>query len=264
MLNSGNPDFLLIFSVGTALMIFMAGSIVFFVIYYQKRMLQNKMEQQAMEGEYQRKLLKITMDSQEAERKRIASELHDGVGAMLSAAKLNLNFLKSSVPEDNAAESISEMKDIIDETIDTVRRISKDLLPASLEKFGLVEAVKEFCEKVTTPATRVVFEFTSGEFQLPRDEQLPVYRLIQEIVNNALKHAKAGEIRISLKMEQSMQLKISDNGVGFDVDLIKQDIDKGVGLYNIENRVNMLGGRIELTSSPGEGTEYRIELHSNE
>ncbi|MEM7110079.1 MAG: sensor histidine kinase [Bacteroidota bacterium] len=263
MSEANRPDLLLVFSFGTAVMLFMAGSIIFFIIYYQKRMLQNKMEQQAKESEYQKKLLKVTIESQEVERKRIASELHDGVGAMLSAAKLNLNFLKSSAIGNEASASITEMKAIIDETIDTVRRISKDLLPASLEKFGLTEAVKEFCEKVSTPATKVIFESRPGEYELPADDQLPVFRLIQEIVNNALKHANAQEIMITLATENGVQLQIADNGTGFDVAQTKADINKGVGLYNIENRVDMLEGQMELVSKAGEGTKYYINIHSD-
>ena len=113
MQESSDPDFLLVFSVGTAIMLLMASGIIFFIIYYQKRMLQNKMEQQALESDYQKKLLKTTMESQETERKRIASELHDGVGAMLSATKLSLGFLKSSVNDQEATDSIAEMKEMI-------------------------------------------------------------------------------------------------------------------------------------------------------
>ena len=264
MLDSNDPNFLLIFSVGTALMLLMASSIIFFVVYYQKRMLQNKMQQQALEGKYQKKLLKTTIESQEVERKRIASELHDGVGAMLSAAKLNLNFLKSSAKNDEATEAIFETKEMIDDTIESVRRISKDLLPASLEKFGLVEALKEFCEKVSSPSTKVVFEQTLSAYDFPSEEQLPVYRLVQEIVNNALKHASARVIIVQLELKDGLKLHISDDGIGFNVEEIKNDINKGVGLYNIENRVNMLGGQVELISEPGKGTSYQIRIDSNE
>ena len=260
MTESTSPNILLIFSVATSLMIFMAGVIIFFVIYYQKRMLQNKMEQQAQEGEYQKELLKTTIESQEVERKRIASELHDGVGALLSAARLNLNFLKTSKEDQDAKEAVVEMKEMIDETIDTVRRISKDLLPASLEKFGLEEAIKEFCEKVSTKNTQVTFQEVSGEFLLIKENELPIYRLVQEIVNNAIKHANASTIGIRLDLGSSLNLSIHDDGVGFDVEEIRNDITKGVGLYNIENRVHMLGGVVTLESKIGVGTSYKIVI----
>ena len=223
-------------------------------------MLQNKMKQQALESDYQKQLLKTTIESQEAERKRIASELHDGVGAMLSAAKLNLGFLKTSVTNDQGKESISDTKEMIDSTIETVRRISKDLLPASLEKFGLVEAIKEFSEKVSTKATMVSFQRPSSTFSLTKQDELPVYRLVQEIVNNALKHAKAKNIIIDMRIENKLTINISDDGIGFDIDLVKNDITKGVGLYNIESRVGMLGGTMQLKSEIGNGTSYSIKI----
>lgn len=261
-MNSAAPDFLVVLSIGTALMLFMASSIIFFIIFYQKKMLQNKMAQQAQESEYQKELLKTTIESQEVERKRIASELHDGVGALLSAARLNLNFLKTSKEDEDAKAAVTEMKEMIDETIDTVRRISKDLLPASLEKFGLVEAIKEFCEKVTTKNTKVTFEEVPGEFLLAKENELPVYRLVQEIVNNAIKHANASIIQIRLDLSGNMNLSIIDDGVGFEVDEIRNDITKGVGLYNIENRVHMLGGMMKLDSNQGEGTSYQIIIEN--
>ncbi len=253
-------DLVLILIVGTGGMLFLAGSIIFFVVYYQKRMLQNEMEKQQMEGEYQKRLLQTTIESQEKERKRLASELHDGVGAMLSATKLNLNFLKSFTQDPDVLGSVKETKGMIDETIDTVRRISKDLLPSSLEKFGLTEALQEFCDKVSTPQTAVTFEQEAKSLTLSKSQELPVYRLVQEIVNNALKHADARNVCISVAQNTGFLLIIKDDGKGFNVMATKNDINKGVGLYNIENRVNMLGGRMELTSGHGAGTTYKIDI----
>ncbi len=259
-MNNSEPNFLLVFGLGTSIMLFMAGSIVFFIVFYQKRMLQNKMEKQKMEGEYQRKLLQATLESQEKERKRLASELHDSVGAMLSATKLNLNFLKSLGDDTETKQSLDETKGMIDETIDTVRRISKDLLPSSLEKFGLVEALKEFCDKISTPKTEVIFQNDDKQLSLKKEQELPLYRLVQEIVNNALKHADAKSVIISINQDPRFSLVITDNGKGFDVQATKKDINKGVGLYNIENRVNMLRGQVELTSVLGQGTTYKVVI----
>lgn len=224
-------------------------------------MLQSKIQRQALESEHQKKLLETTIQSQETERKRIASELHDGVGAILSAAKLNLHLLKATQDNHENAEAIAETNRIIDETIDTVRRISKDLLPSSLEKFGLIEAIKEFADKLSVDgAAQVHFNHEGGDFALSKTNELPIYRLVQEIVNNALKHAEAQNINIYVNNNGGFQLIIQDDGQGFDVDQVRNDINKGVGLYNIENRVNMLGGSITLESAPAYGTKYSITL----
>ena len=253
-------NLVVILIIGTSVTLFLSIAIISFVVYYQKRMLQNRMERQAMESEYQQRLLQTTLESQEQERKRLASELHDGIGAMLSATKLNLNFLKTSITDQETLASIGEIKNMIDDTIDTVRRISKDLLPSSLEKFGLAEALREFCEKISTVQLKVRFEDESAPSLIGKKDELPVYRLVQEIVNNALKHANATTIRVTLSGKTWLELYIQDDGDGFDVNAVKKDINKGVGLYNIENRVRMLHGTMELKSELGKGTAYRISI----
>lgn len=250
--------------VGTSITLLMAGSIIFFLIYYQKRMLQNKIATQELESGYQKQLLLTTIDSQEKERKRIASDLHDGVGAMLSAAKLNLNMLRSgAIPKEELTEALGETKDMIDETIETVRRISKDLLPSSLDVFGLSKAVEELCEKLDNPKTRVKYEAHGDEVALTKQQELLVYRMIQELINNALKHAEASVIRVNINWEESLTVTVHDDGKGFNVEEIRGDIKRGVGLYSIENRAGLIGGSVVFKSQPGEGTTVNIYIKSN-
>lgn len=258
-----NLDTLIIIAIaGTSIFLFISGFVVFFVVFYQKRMLQKKMELQNIEAEYQRNMLQSTIDSQEKERKRIASELHDGVGAMLSAAKLNLGMLLSgAIPKEESAEAVDETKAMIDETIETVRRISKDLLPSSLEQFGISQAVEELCEKLTNPSTRIIFEHNDSNIDLDVHQELLLYRITQELINNALKHAQASEIKVILNAEP-ISLSVIDNGVGFDKELIEGDIKKGVGLYNIENRVSLLNGELIFDTEKEKGTSITIKLAS--
>ena len=246
---------------GTSIFLFISGFVVFFVVFYQKRMLQKKMELQDKDAEYQRNMLQSTIDSQEKERKRIAAELHDGVGAMLSAAKLNLGMMLSgAIPKEESAEAVDETKAMIDETIETVRRISKDLLPSSLEQFGISQAVKELCEKLSNASTKITFEQNNSKFELDVDQELLLYRITQELINNALKHAQASEIKVRLNAEEYITLSVIDNGIGFDKKLIERDIKKGVGLYNIENRVSLLNGELLFDSEKGKGTSITIKL----
>ncbi|ELR69033.1 two-component sensor histidine kinase of extracellular degradative enzyme, putative [Fulvivirga imtechensis AK7] len=245
--------------VGTSVMLLLAGAIIFFVIYYQKRMLQNKIATQELEADYQRQLLQSTIDSQEKERKRIASDLHDGVGAMLSAAKLNLNMLRSgTIPMEELSEAIGETKEMIDDTIDTVRRISKDLLPSSLEAFGLSKAVEELCTKLDNPQTSVKFEEKNEPHTLSQQEELLIFRMIQELINNALKHAEASEIAVYLDWGKPLTIVVTDDGKGFNLEEIRGDIKKGVGLYSIENRASLIGGDVEFKSEPGTGSTVKI------
>ena len=259
-----NLDTLIIIAIaGTSIFLFISGFVVFFVVFYQKRMLQKKMELQDKEAEYQRNMLQSTIDSQEKERKRIASELHDGVGAMLSAAKLNLGMLLSgAIPKEESTEAVDETKAMIDETIENVRRISKDLLPSSLEQFGISQAVEELCEKLSNTATSITFEQKNTIIDLDINQQLLLYRITQELINNAIKHAQASEIKVHLMAEDNIRLSVADNGVGFDKNLVEGDIKKGVGLYNIENRVSLLHGELIVDSEKGKGTSITIKLVS--
>ncbi len=255
-------DIVLMLVLGTLGMVSLTGFIVLFVFYYQKKMLKNKIDQQQLEADYQQQLLQSTIDSQEKERKRIASELHDGVGAMLSAAKLNLGMIATgAIPAEEAAEATAETKQMIDETIETVRRISKDLLPSSLEQFGFGQAINELCQKLSNSQTQIRFEKSGSEaLKLTMPQQLLLYRICQELINNALKHAQASEVDIMLLIEKKMQLLVKDNGKGFEIEKIKGDIKKGVGLYNIENRVSLLNGTVTFKSELGKGTQIAIEF----
>lgn len=264
-MTNAEPNFLLVFALGTSIMLFMAGGIIFFVIFYQKRMLKNQMKMQQLENDYQKELLASTIESQENERKRIASELHDGVGAMLSAAKLNLGMLRSgAIPQDEFPESIDDTKSMIDETIETVRRISKDLLPSSLEKFGLSETVRSFCKKLSNDTIKVSFIESGNAASFSSRKALMIFRIIQETVNNALKHAEASHIEVKISWGNKLNVKIIDNGKGFDVKAVRNDIKKGIGLYNIENRVGLLSGSIKFDSVIGSGTTIDILLPVNE
>lgn len=245
-------------------MLILAGSIVFFVIYYQKRMLQNKIATQEMESGYQKQLLLTTIDSQEKERKRIASDLHDGVGAMLSAAKLNLNMLRSgAIPKEELTEALGETKDMIDETIETVRRISKDLLPSSLDVFGLSKAVQELCEKLDNPKSQVVFEVSGEETALTKQQELLIYRMIQELINNALKHAEASTIKVNIDWNVPLTVTVRDDGKGFNPEEIRGDIKRGVGLYSIENRASLIGGKVIFESKPGAGATINVIIKND-
>ena len=264
-MNTSN-DITIYLVIGTLTMLGLAGSIILFVVFYQKRLLKNKFTIQQMETDYQKDLLQSTIDSQEKERKRIASDLHDGVGAMLSAAKLNLNMLGTgAIPPEELKEAVGETKEMINETIETVRRISKALLPSSLEKFGLSQALEELCEKLTSSVTAVVFYEQGEGATIEVSKQLLIYRIVQELVNNAIKHAEASEISVKFNWrEGGLLFEVNDDGKGFDLKAIQGDIKKGVGLYNIENRASLLNGEVTFDSQPGQGTNISITVNKFE
>jgi two-component system, NarL family, sensor kinase len=245
MENSPEINSLLILAIGTAAMLLLSFSIVGIVLIYQRRVLKQKFELQEMEVAYQKRLLDAAIESQENERKRIASELHDDVGAMLSTVKLNLGFVKSTLKEKEALEALVDTHALLDQTIEGVRRISKDLMPTTLAMFGIDAALQELADRVNkTEQIRVQFETIEGQADWTQREELLLFRIVQEALNNTLKHAQATQIDIRLDhsgIEPALQ--VEDNGKGFDFEHLygTNQQSKGVGLYSIENRAMSLG-----------------------
>src|SRR5690606_3085344 len=173
----------LIIGVSATAMLLMAGSIILFVLYYQKRMTEEQLGRQRMEIEYQKKMIEASLESQERERRRVAGDLHDSIGAMLSTIRLSLIAHAKKYPGER--ESIAESKKMLDDTSESVRRISRDLMPSTLERSGLVQAVKEMCERFqSTSSIPIVFREIGDTPNLPATGELMLFRIIQEVLNN--------------------------------------------------------------------------------
>ena len=263
---SSNSSVVIYLVVGTAGMLILAGGIIFFVLSYQRRVLRHKLEMQQMDFSYQKLLLEATVESQEKERRRVASELHDGVGAMLSAVKLNLNLLQSTL--NGNREAITETKKMLDETIENVRRISKALLPAGLEKVGLAPTLSELCQKLDLAGQLSIHFDCTGDIQrFVIEKELMVFRIAQELVNNAIKHAQAANIWVSLDWtHDQVKLSVEDDGKGIDLQALeaKSGIERGIGLYNIENRASLLHSKLQFEQREPKGTSISMTLNLNE
>jgi two-component system, NarL family, sensor kinase len=238
-------DFLLIFSVATVGMLMLAGSIILFIVFYQKKMIKEQMKRQALVFEYQQKMMLAEMESQEGERRRLAADLHDSIGGMLSTIRVGLSTLARTLPD---PKSMDETKLMLDDTIASVRRISRDLMPATLEKFGFLNAIKELCERFQA-TSKIQIKFSEpDEFPtIDKQRQLMLFRIVQELLNNAIKHANATSIHVTIQNENGIYVTVEDDGVGFDpVHEMKENQNgKGLGLFIIENRAHLLGGKLE-------------------
>jgi two-component system, NarL family, sensor kinase len=251
-------DFLLIFSIATAGMLLLVGAIITFVVFYQKRMLQEQFKRQAMEFEYQQKMMQAELESQESERRKLAADLHDSIGGMLSTIRVGMSTVAKGLPNPH---SIDETKRMLDDTISSVRRISRDLMPSTLEKFGLTYAIKELCERFEQTA-KINIRFTeNGDIpKLDSQRELMIFRIAQELLNNAVKHSQATQIDVSVKMANQVHLSVEDDGIGFDADFFKTDQagNKGLGLYSIENRARLLGGEITFEKERSKGSKTTL------
>ena len=230
---------------GTLLMFLLAGMLLFFVSSYQKRLLRNKADVEKMKVRHQLDLFQSSIDAMEDERRRVSRDLHDEIGAALSVLRLQvgqMNIDQGFNPE-NTQNLIVGSKQLIDNTIENVRRISNDMLPSGLEEFGLKYAIEMLCDKVES-ASRLVINLNINSLErLDNRFELSLYRILQELLNNTLKHANATEVNIDFITEnQLLTIIYQDNGQGFDPDKLSK---KGLGLKNIESRVNMIEGKLE-------------------
>lgn len=253
-------EFVIIFSIATVGMLILAASIILFVVFYQKRMIQEQMKRQVLEFEYQQKMLRAELESQESERRRLAADLHDSIGGMLSTIRVGISTMAKSLADPH---SIDQTKLMLDDTIKSVRRISQDLMPSTLEKFGLIQALKEICERFEA-ASRIQIAF-SETGQLPlldKSRELMIFRIVQELLNNAIKHAGASLISVKLNTSENLTVAVEDDGVGFDVKAVKEarHNGKGLGLFNIENRARLSGGTLEYDTKRRKGSKTTLTL----
>jgi two-component system, NarL family, sensor kinase len=251
-------EFTIMFAIATTGMLMLALAIVFFVMFYQKKMLAAKLKQQELEADYQHKMQLASLESQEGERRRLASDLHDSIGAMLSTVRVSLSTMirQEKVNPDN----ISQTKQMLDDTIESVRRISRDLMPSTLEKFGLHFALKEMCEQYASVSGIAIHFEENGEIiSIEKSKEVMVFRIIQEFINNSLKHAQPKCITIKVNYGDRITVAIADDGVGFDIDQKKQ-AGKGLGLFNMENRARLIHADFHYASKPGEGTRATLSV----
>lgn len=219
------------------------GVIVFFII-YQKRLFAQQQKHQRIEAEYQRELLQIAIQSEERERTRIGKELHDDVGALLTTTKLYLSQISPEASPEKIQTTTEKMYSLFETMIKGVRSISQDLRPVILEKLGLVEAVKSLVTTVNEANVVVVSFEDFSRNTVSKENELNVYRIIQELINNTLKHANAKEISILFKNERTNFIIIyKDDGIGFHPKELQGK--KGIGLKNIESRLSVLSGSFQ-------------------
>ncbi|MBX9851215.1 MAG: PAS domain-containing protein [Cytophagaceae bacterium] len=204
------------------------------------------------------------IEGQEKERRKIARELHDGLGQMLTALKFTIEGLKGA-HDHKEKELLSEIKKLIYETIAEVRKISFNLMPTVLNDFGIVPAFKHLSDQVSKSSkTNVIFENSSVIERLPKTVEINLYRIMQEALNNAIKYSEADEVRVKLmNSNEYLQLEISDNGKGFTATNInnkKRVNQSGNGIINIQERTSLIDGQFRIETAPGMGTKIFIKV----
>lgn len=245
--------------IGSLGMLVLSVGFAVFIALYQKRMFQEKEKRRLMDIEFQNKMIQLQIDSTETERKRIAADLHDSIGSLLWAAKLNIAFLGRSVEfSGEQKDSYTETMKMLDQSVDSVRRISWELTPEAFNHTGLASSVKEFCSRLDGKGQNVVYEEHGRSVFWRDDRALMVYRIVQELVNNAVKHAQSTMIKVKLQWNaQSLEIEVSDNGVGF---VLNENVRSGIGWWNITNRSKKIGAKLLVRDDVAKGSIIELSV----
>jgi signal transduction histidine kinase len=253
-----NGDYLTLFLAGIFGMVLLSIALVVFFVVYQRRLMEQERKRREEEKNHQTALLSAAVDVQETERRRIASDLHDDIGSLLSATRLYLQQLSTDAPAEKTESIKTESLNILDEMIQNTRRITHDLLPPVLEKFGFQAAAEDLCERIGKSGSINVNFSSNIEERLGPKKEIALYRVLQELVNNTIKHSGAKNITVSIRWARDLfAFAYQDDGKGCDP---ASQVAKGLGLRNIESRISLIHGNLESISKPGEGLRVEITL----
>ena len=231
-------------------------------IFYRQKVIKDRIisDQKIKQLEEEKKLLaaKAIVEGQEEERKRIALELHDGIGVLLSTAKIHFANISNITPKNK--ETIDKASKLLEQVSGDVRKISHNMMPGVLSKLGLNDAIEDLFENLDEMSNISAHINISGdEIRVPENTEIMLYRIFQEIINNALKHAKAKTLSLNMNyLPEKLHIQFADNGIGFNVE--EKLSSKSLGLSSIQSRVDFLGGDLIIESIQGKGTTYFIQI----
>jgi signal transduction histidine kinase len=235
---------------------------MFIIIYLRLRAIHTRTisEQKIMQLEEEKKLMaaKLLVEGQELERKRIATELHDGLGVLLSATKMQFSIIQDKSPENK--ELIEKAIRMLEQATGDVRKISHNMMPGLLTKLGFFEAVEDLFEHIgESGEIKVTCKITGDQERLPENKEIMLYRIVQEIVNNTIKYAQAKNIEFLVNVNPgNMEMIYYDDGIGFELD--EKIESESIGLKSIQSRVNFLSGKLDINTKPGAGVKYTIQI----
>lgn len=247
---------MIIFLLSITLVVLFAG-----LLYIRYKLRQEAILERTI-AEQQKLRFRAVIETQEQERKRIAQDLHDGLGQLLSTARLNVAGLEDGIMTDDAENDRlwNNALSLIDESVSEVRNISHNMMPSALIRLGLIPALREQVKKVNdVGSVEVDLEVNGITGRLAEATEISLYRIAQETLNNTIKHADAKHIHISLsRLGDRIVLSVTDDGKGMDVKNI--ELSTGIGWKNIYSRVELMNGEIDVNSKIGTGTELKVSV----
>ncbi len=237
------------------------GFVIYFVVLYRNRQLKNKKEQDEREAAFRQELLKTQLEIQEQTFEHVSKEIHDNITQVLSFVKLSLGTVGNTLEPDKKAK-VNESRELIAQSINDLRDLSKSLSFEHISSLGLAKTIEAEVERINKSGLLKVYFSAEGQpFSIGEQHELVLFRILQEALNNALKHAAAKHFKISLQYHHDLlNLSLEDDGLGFSPGLLNNK--SGSGLRNMENRAALIGGKATIESAPGNGCRINISLNS--
>jgi len=231
-------------------------------VFFANRLVRYINDLNAQRERLSKQLLSTVLRTEEHSRTQFAKELHDGMGPLLSSAKMSLSALSTENMSDRQREILQNSRFVIDEAIRSLREISNNMSPQVLMDFGLSQGVRNFISRMKSlHDIEINFETNLHDERFNEDIEVVLYRVVCELINNSFKHAKCSKIEISLTHDDSiLKLRYNDNGKGFNLKTLGETT--GMGLSNITSRINSLNGYLKITSKEGHGMQATIDINT--
>ncbi len=246
----------------TVLLLIVASGIIMLVLIYQKKQIQFLKDKDQMKAAYEKEILESRLEIQEQTMKKISQEIHDNVGQVLSLAKLTLNSVATAEPAIQI--KVANSADLLSKAIKDLRELARSLQSDDLGEKGLSQAIEDELE-VNKKSRQLLYmpNATGRTVCLPKQKELVIFRMFQEVINNIIKHSKANSVEVSSCYSPAFfRLSVKDNGSGFDFSSLTQTkIAKGIGIKNIQNRATVIGANLTINSGVNTGTLLKFTCH---
>jgi two-component system NarL family sensor kinase len=246
--------------VGSSVVLILCAFLIAFLFFYQKKKYAHLQEK----AKFAEEILKSQVEVQNSTLQQIGQELHDNIGQLLSVAKINLNILEETEQKEENCHYIRQTNEIIGQSINDLRSLTKSLDGNIVQQFGLQESISHELQRIRkTRKFQTEITVTGDVYSLGYDREIILFRITQEILNNSIKHSGAKNIHVRMiYASDKFSIYLHDDGKGFDPEAVlkRKLADSGSGVRNIQRRTEMIGGSCNLETAPGKGTKIEIEL----
>lgn len=252
-----HKEVIVVLIVGMITLLISSGAVIYILFYYQKRRFDHNRRMLQMENQMQQEILKTQLETQEGTFAQIGEELHDNIGQLLITAKVLLSITERSLTE--VPDTLTTAQQTLAKAIRDIRALSKALNKEWLSQFDLLENLRMEAERINAARVVVIKVIsTMDRVPLKPESQVILFRILQELLQNSIKHAEASLVQVQIESdEEYIRVVVKDNGKGMDRAISKAT---GLGISNIRKRTKLLGGNVDWLSSPDEGVEVRIDL----